>query len=85
MNTPFFIRPVVEKGVSIDGTWRPPVYGPHEYRKPEHEGVFEIPAERLHQALQRTRADWEVACRCWNRGNPDFAADLAQAAEHGRR
>ncbi|MGW4655100.1 hypothetical protein ACWEP2_12250 [Streptomyces sp. NPDC004279] len=59
--------------------WRPPVYGPHEYIKTEYEEVFEVPAERLHQALQRIRADWEAACRCLNREDPDFAADLAQA------
>lgn len=39
VRTPFFTRPMVEKGASIDGTWRPPVYGPHEYSKPEHGGV----------------------------------------------
>ncbi|MGX1886993.1 hypothetical protein [Streptomyces sp. NPDC055287] len=44
---------MVEKGTGIDGTSRQPVY---EYSRPEHEGVFEVPAERLHQALQRTRA-----------------------------
>ncbi|MFF8280028.1 helix-turn-helix domain-containing protein [Streptomyces lateritius] len=85
VSTPFFTRPMIEKGASIDGTWRPPVYGPHEYSKPEHEGVFVVPAERLHQALQRTRADWEAACRQWNRENPDFAAELAQLAEYARR
>ncbi|MEU0822538.1 hypothetical protein [Streptomyces mirabilis] len=49
------------------------------------EATVEVPAERLHQALQRTRADWEAELRRWNRENPDLAADLAQAAEHARR
>ncbi|MFE9023788.1 hypothetical protein ACFYNL_35180 [Streptomyces sp. NPDC007808] len=79
-----FVQTGYWKSASIDGTWRPPVYGPHEYSKPEHQGVFVVPAERLHQALQRTRANWEAACRQWNRENPDFAAELAQVAEHAR-
>ncbi|MER5927749.1 hypothetical protein [Streptomyces mirabilis] len=49
------------------------------------EATVEVPAERLHQALQRTRADWEAELRRWNRENPDLAADLAQATEHARR
>ncbi|MET7621762.1 helix-turn-helix transcriptional regulator [Streptomyces sp. NPDC005408] len=85
VSTPFFTRPVVERGASIDGAWLPPVYGPHEYGKPEHEGVFAVPAERLHQALRRTQADWETACAQWNRENPDLAADVTRAAEHAHR
>lgn len=46
---------------------QPPVYGPHEYGKPEHERAFEVPAERLYQALQRTRADWAADCARWHR------------------
>ncbi|GAA0439321.1 helix-turn-helix transcriptional regulator [Streptomyces luteireticuli] len=85
VNTPFFKRPVVVPSARVDGAWRPAVYGPHEYGKSQHEDVFEVPAERLHQALQRTQADWEAACQQWNRENPDFAADIAQVAEHVRR
>ncbi|PNG22148.1 hypothetical protein [Streptomyces cahuitamycinicus] len=79
------IGAVVPIARTIDSTWRPPAYGPYEYSETEHEDAFKVPAERLHQALQRTRADWEAACRRWNRENPDFVADLAQAAAHARR
>ncbi|MFJ1709745.1 hypothetical protein [Kitasatospora sp. NPDC088346] len=36
VNTPFFTRRTVQKNASFDGTWRPPVYGPHECSKPEY-------------------------------------------------
>ncbi|MGW0771630.1 hypothetical protein [Streptomyces sp. NPDC002676] len=36
-------------------------------RKPERERAFEVPAERLYQALQRTRADWAADCARWHR------------------
>ncbi|WP_147449848.1 helix-turn-helix domain-containing protein [Streptomyces klenkii] len=85
INTPFFTRPVVEPGARVDGAWQPPLYGPREYGKPGHEGIFEVSAERLHQELQRTQADWEISCAQSNRENSDLAADVAQAAEHARR
>ncbi|MER6515102.1 hypothetical protein ABT158_50460 [Nonomuraea sp. NPDC001636] len=47
----------------VDGRWRPPQYGPHEYGNPNHFAAFEVPAERLYQALQRTRDDQEAALR----------------------
>ncbi|MFD8391116.1 hypothetical protein ACFV2N_18440 [Streptomyces sp. NPDC059680] len=36
---------------------QPPIYGPHEYGNPANEAVFGVLAERVHQALQRTRAE----------------------------
>lgn len=38
---------------------RPLVYGPYMYGNPGAFAAFEVRAERLHQALQRTLADQE--------------------------
>ena len=43
-------------------------------REPEHEHAFEVPAERLYQALQRTRADWAAACAPWHRDHEPVAS-----------
>ncbi|MER6005597.1 helix-turn-helix domain-containing protein [Nonomuraea angiospora] len=56
-SAPFFNRDVLQRGAMVDGDWRPPVYGPYQYGNPSHFAAFEVPAERLRQALQRTRAD----------------------------
>jgi hypothetical protein len=67
------------RGSMVNGVSRPPVYGPYEYGNPAHQAIFGVPAERVHRALQRTRADWEADCAKWRRENPDLAADLARA------
>lgn len=54
---PFFHRQLLRPGARVDGTWRPPTYGLMEYGNPSSFFVFEVPAERLHQAVQRTQAD----------------------------
>ncbi|MGW0060953.1 hypothetical protein ACWDTT_13625 [Streptosporangium sandarakinum] len=57
---PFFDRGVLQRGAMVDGDWRPPMYGPYQYGNPHHFTAFEVPAERLRQALQRTREDREA-------------------------
>ncbi|MEU2769800.1 MULTISPECIES: helix-turn-helix domain-containing protein [Streptomyces] len=79
-STPFFTVPMVRRGATVNGAWQPPVYGPREYGNPEHEDVFEVPAERLYQALQRTRGDSDAERARWLRDNPDLAADIIQAS-----
>ncbi|GAA2768736.1 hypothetical protein GCM10010103_77790 [Streptomyces paradoxus] len=54
----------------VNGVSRPPVYGPYEYGNPAHEAIFGVPAERVHQALQRTRVDWEADYAKWRREKP---------------
>ncbi|MEU1820286.1 helix-turn-helix domain-containing protein [Streptomyces roseifaciens] len=88
-STPFFTSPMVERGTMVDGRWRPPVYGPHEYGNPEHYAVFEVPAERLAQARQRTRdawrAEWKRRDEQWRQQDPEFAADLERTATEFRQ
>ncbi|BDT39481.1 helix-turn-helix transcriptional regulator [Streptomyces yaizuensis] len=89
VNTPFFTRPVIEPGRMTGDGWHPARLGPCEYGNPEHQALFGVPAERLSQALDRTRAFWRVewAQRTarWERDNPELAADIKQAAAALRR
>jgi DNA-binding XRE family transcriptional regulator len=80
--TPFFTRPITEAGASVDGQWRPAVFGPYEYGKPEHFAVFEVPADRLAQARRRTHDTWRTG---WQREDPELAAQLDQVAAEFRR
>lgn len=59
----FFHQDMLQRGARVDGRWRPPVYGPYGYGNPAAFAAFEVRAERLCQAYQRTVEDQEGRLR----------------------